>query len=100
MAAMRGMDVTVLRPDGFELPDAVMDKVRQAAEISGGSVKETSDRSDAMEGAQVIYVNSWTSAHHYGDKLAEDELKLELRNWCVGEPFHALPAGWPWSRRH
>ena len=41
MAAMRGMDVTVLRPDGFELPDTIMDKARQAAETSGGLVTET-----------------------------------------------------------
>ena len=87
MAAMRGMDVTVLRPDGFELPDMIMDKARQAAETSGGSVTETNDRSDAMEGARVIYVNSWASARHYGNKRAEDEFKLELRDWCVDEPW-------------
>jgi len=103
MAAMRGMDVTVLRPDGFELPDALMNKARQAAAASGGSVTETSDRSDAMEGARVIYVNSWASTHHYGNKRDEDELKLELRDWCIDEPWfenaasdchfmHCLPA--------
>jgi N-acetylornithine carbamoyltransferase len=87
MAAMRGMDVTVLRPEGFELPDAVMDKARQAAAMSGGSVTETNARSDAMQGSQVIYVNSWSSARHYGNKCAEDKIKLELRDWCVDEPW-------------
>ena len=85
MAAMRGMDVTVLRPEGFELPDAIMDKARQAAAMSGGSVTETDDRSDAMQGSQVIYANSWASTHHYGNKYAEDESKLELRDWCIDE---------------
>ena len=46
MAAMRGMDVTVLRPDGFALPDSVMEKAQQAAAASGGSLRETADRSD------------------------------------------------------
>ena len=32
MAAKRGMDVTVLRPEGFELPDALMSKAAKAAE--------------------------------------------------------------------
>ena len=87
MAAMRGMDVTVLRPEGFELPDAIMDKARQAAAMSGGSVTETNDRTEAMQGGRVIYVNSWASARHYGNKCSEDKLKLELRDWCVDEPW-------------
>jgi N-acetylornithine carbamoyltransferase len=85
MAAMRGMDVTVLRPAGYELPNTIMDKARQAAASSGGSVRESNDCSDAMQGARVIYANSWASAKHYGNKYAEDEIKLELRDWCVDE---------------
>ena len=93
MAAMRGMDVTVLRPEGYALPDVIMAKARAAAQANGGSVTETDDRDLAMEGAQVIYVNSWTSQAHYGDKLAEDDLKHTLRHWCVDEPWfaHAAP---------
>jgi N-acetylornithine carbamoyltransferase len=87
MAALRGMDVTVLRPEGFELPDAIMEKARQAAAISGGSVTETDDRQIAMQGSQVIYANSWASARHYGNKRAEDEIKPELGEWCVDEPW-------------
>jgi len=85
MAALRGMDVTVLRPEGYELPAAIMDKSRQAAAMSGGSVTESDDRSNAMQGCQVLYVNSWASEHHYGDKRSEDKIKLELRDWCVDE---------------
>jgi len=85
MAALRGMDVTVLRPEGFELPDAIMDKARQAAAMSGGSVTETDNRSSAMQDSRVLYVNSWASARHYGNKCAEDEIKPELRDWCVDE---------------
>jgi ornithine carbamoyltransferase len=40
-----------------------------------------------MQGAQVIYVNSWASARCYGDRRSEDELKNELRQWCVDEPW-------------
>lgn len=93
MAAMRGMDVTVLRPEGFELPNIIMDKARQAAAVSGGTVTETATRSEAMQGAQVLYVNSWSSARHYGNKCAEEEFKLELRNWCVDEHWFEHAAG-------
>ncbi len=87
MAAMRGMNVTVLRPDGFELPEPVMDKARNAAEASGGSVRETDDRTLAMEGANVIYAKSWSSTKHYGDRAADQELRRDLDQWCVDEPW-------------
>jgi len=85
MAAMRGMDVTVLRPEGFALPDAVMDKAIAAAEESGGSLVESDDREEAMEGAQVIYAKSWSSTEHYGDRLADEKARSELVDWCVDD---------------
>ena len=87
MAARRGMDVTVLRPEGFELPDAVMQKASAAAADAGGSVRETDDRREAMEGARVIYAKSWSSTRHYGDRLADQALRNELVDWCVDEPW-------------
>lgn len=87
MAAMRGMDVTVLRPEGFELPDALMEKAREAADASGGSIRETDDRREGMEGAQVIYAKSWSSTRHYGDRRADQELRKPLADWCVDEPW-------------
>ena len=87
MAAMRGMDVTVLRPEGFELPAPVMQKAIFAAEEAGGSVVETSDRQEAMEGAHVIYAKSWSSTRHYGDRLADQKLREQHLDWCVDEPW-------------
>lgn len=87
MAAMRGMDVVVHRPPGFELPAAIMHKARAAAEAAGGSLSETEDRREAMEGATVIYAKSWTSTRHYGDQLGDQSLREELVHWCVDEPW-------------
>jgi N-acetylornithine carbamoyltransferase len=87
MAAKRGMDVTVLRPDGFQLPAPVMQKAIFAAEESGGSVRETDDRVEAMEGAHVIYAKSWSSTAHYGDKLGDQKLRESLIDWCVDDPW-------------
>jgi len=83
MAAARGMNVTVLRPDGFELPDAIMQKARQAAEASGGSVDETNDRAAAVDGAHVIYAKSWSSTRHYGDRVEDQDLRNDLDHWRV-----------------
>jgi len=87
MAAKRGMDVTVLRPDGFALPDSIMDKARGAAAASGGSVQESEDREDAMQDAQIIYAKSWSSTAAYGDKIAEKQMRKGLEDWCVDDPW-------------
>ncbi len=87
MEAKRGMDVTVLRPEGFALPNALMQKAAQAAEASGGSIQETDNRVEAMEGAHVIYAKSWSSTQHYGDKLGDEKLRNELIHWCVDDPW-------------
>ena len=87
MAAMRGMDVTVLRPEGFELPDQLMKKAAAAAEASGGSVTETDQRPEAMEGAHIIYAKSWSSTRHYGKKLDDQKLREQYLNWCVDETW-------------
>lgn len=87
MAARRGMDVTVLRPEGFALPEPLMQKARAAADRAGGSVRETEQRAEAMEGAQIIYAKSWSSTRHYGDKLLDQELRRGLDDWCIDEPW-------------
>jgi N-acetylornithine carbamoyltransferase len=87
MAAFRGMDVTVLRPEGFELPEQLMRKAAAAADAAGGSVTETTDRKDAMQDAHVIYAKSWSSTRHYGDRLADQKLREEHLDWCVDEPW-------------
>src|ERR1700716_369793 len=55
MAALRGMEVTVLRPEGFGLPQQVMERARRAAAAAGGAVRETADRREALAGAHVLY---------------------------------------------
>jgi N-acetylornithine carbamoyltransferase len=87
MAAKRGMDVTVLRPEGFALPESLMQKARDAAGASGGTVRETDDRKQGMEGANVIYAKSWSATTHYGNKLRDQELRRGLEHWCVDDPW-------------
>jgi N-acetylornithine carbamoyltransferase len=89
MAAMRGMEVVVARPEGFALPREIMEKARRAASASGGSVTETSDRTAALKGAQVVYAKEWGTTAHYGDAAADARLRAELKDWCVGEPWFA-----------
>jgi N-acetylornithine carbamoyltransferase len=88
MAAMRGMNVTVVRPEGFELPPAIMNKARAAASASGGSVTESDDPREAMRDAHIIYAKSWSSTKHYGDAIADKAAREpHVGKWCVDEPW-------------
>jgi N-acetylornithine carbamoyltransferase len=87
MAAMRGMDVTVLRPEGFALPAPVMDKARRAASAAGGSVRETTDRREALAGAHIIYAKEWGATSCYGDADADAKLRASLSDWCVRDSW-------------
>ncbi len=90
MAAMRGMRVTVLRPDGYALPREIMEKARRAGV---GPVEETSDVRAAMQGADVVYVKEWANTAHYGDEAADAAARRALKHWCLNEDWFAGTAG-------
>lgn len=89
MAAMRGMDVVVLAPEGFELPAPLLEKARRAAALTGGSVRESADRAEALEGAHVLYAKEWGCTRHYGDAERDRALRAGLTDWCVRESWFA-----------
>jgi len=78
MAAMRGMDVMVLRPEGFALPAALMEKARRAASSAGGSVRES---------AHIIYAKEWGATSCYGDTEGDARLRGSLTDWCVRDSW-------------
>ena len=84
MAARRGHEVVVLRPDGYALPISLMDRARAVAAGTGGSISETSDR-EVLAGARVVYAKEWGSTGHYGDAEADAALRAGLRDWQLTE---------------
>jgi N-acetylornithine carbamoyltransferase len=89
MAAQRGMEVVVARPEGFEIPQPLADKARRLAAASGGSFTETTDRAAAMKGARVLYAKEWGSTRHYGDAAGDAALRRRLADWKVDEGWFA-----------
>ena len=87
MAALRGMEVVVLRPEGFALPEPIMAKARRAAALAGGSVRESEDRREALAGAQVLYVKEWAATACYGDAAEDARRRAALTDWCVREDW-------------
>ena len=80
-----------------------MQKAAAAAAASGGSVRETADRDDALTGAHVVYAKEWGSTSHYGNAEADARQRASARRLVRarhlvlarrgGLQAHALPAG-------
>lgn len=81
-----GMDVTVLRPEGYGLEPEVMRLARERVEALGGSLQETDDQEAAYAGADVICAKAWGSLDYYGrfDQEAIDKAPLR-KDWIVDE---------------
>jgi len=85
-AADLGMDVTVLRPEGWGLEPEIMRAARERAESLGGSVQETDDIEAAYSGARVVCAKPWGSLDYYGRFEDEAREKRSLREgWMVDE---------------
>lgn len=93
------MDVTLAYPEGFELPDWVIEEAKANAERTGGSFKITHDMNRAYHGADVVIPKnwgSWSSKHKDVDieafkawKCTEKLMKTASKNVLY---MHALPA--------
>src|SRR5688572_3509846 len=65
-AALTGMEMVVASPSGYELDDAVVDRARNL----GGVIELVSDPFDAVEGADAVYTDVWTSMGQEAEKEA------------------------------
>jgi N-acetylornithine carbamoyltransferase len=100
IAAQRGLELRVLRPEPFALDRELVAEATRIAEFAGGSVSETDDLS-ALNGARVVYAKSWGSLEAYGESEAESALRAPYTDWQVtpdwmertsnGRFMHCLP---------
>ncbi|MBI3552573.1 MAG: N-acetylornithine carbamoyltransferase [Elusimicrobia bacterium] len=72
IAAAAGMNVTIARPEGFDLDPEIMKGVRARCEENGSSLRVTDQVPKAYDGAHVVYAKSWGSIKDYGKPLPSD----------------------------
>jgi len=83
MAAREGYEVTVLRPDEFALDPEVMTSAQQLADDAGGSIHESSDRTQSLSQANVIYAKAWASKTAYSDSEKEQVIRANYQDWRI-----------------
>jgi len=98
-----GMDVTLAYPEGYELPDWVIEKARKNAEENGGSLTLTNDQEEAYRDADVVFPKNWGSwFKNPSTEVVDDTLEANSAWKCTEERMgltardslymHALPA--------
>ena len=59
--AKLGMHFTIASPKGYDIPQAVIKEAEDLAATTGSNVQQTRDPIAAVQGADVIYTDTWTS---------------------------------------
>jgi ornithine carbamoyltransferase len=59
--AKLGMDFCIASPQGYDLNDNALASAREMAKTSGISIQTMRDPKQAVDGADVIYTDTWTS---------------------------------------
>ncbi|UPT73644.1 MAG: N-acetylornithine carbamoyltransferase [Elusimicrobiota bacterium] len=72
MASMAGMNVTIARPEGYDLDPEVMARVKKNCEANGTELNVTADPQTAFDGQHVVYGKSWGSLAEYGKPPSAD----------------------------
>jgi N-acetylornithine carbamoyltransferase len=84
VAAQRGLNLRVLRPDPFALDRDLMAAASAIAAETGGMISESSSLDD-VSGAKIVYAKSWGSLMAYGDAAAEKKIRDKYKEWMVTE---------------
>ena len=98
-----GMEVVLAHPEGYELPEWVIEKAKKNAEENGGSFRVTNDQEEAYRDADIVIPKNWGSwVSNQSDDVLDDILEAN-RHWKCTEDrialsnkdvsyMHALPA--------
>jgi len=94
IASRYGMDVTVARPDGYDLDPEVTAAAKMNCEQNGRAFEVTDDSTAGYEGAHVVYSRNWMSMDAYQDgelqKPAEIEKAMKYTGWTCDAAKMAL----------
>lgn len=99
MGATLGMHVRLAHPPGYGPVERIVARARDLAVASGGSVEFTGEPREAVEGADAVYTDAWTSmgqeaeAEERRDAFARYQVNSTLlRGAPRARVMHCLPA--------
>jgi N-acetylornithine carbamoyltransferase len=81
MASMAGMNVTIARPEGYDLDPEVMLRVKKNCAANGSTLHVTDKVSQSFAGQNVVYGKSWGSLQNYGQPPSSDP--VFRKKWII-----------------
>lgn len=98
--AIMGVDCSIGVPEGYEVDAGILELAQQKAMHSGAVIEQTHDPKTAVENADVVYTDVWTSM---GWEAESDDRVKQFADYQVNEAlveyakkdytfFHCLPA--------
>ena len=83
--SMFGMNIRFVRPEGYDLDNAIMEKAHELAKKSKARIMVTDSIEEGFRGSKVVYAKSWGSIRFYGDKEKESKHRKGLSGWIVDD---------------
>ncbi|MBY0542717.1 MAG: hypothetical protein K2P75_04895 [Sphingobacteriaceae bacterium] len=87
LASRFGMNVTIARPDGYDLDPQVYQTIAKNCQMHDTAFTTTNNHLNCYENAHVVYSRNWMSPHAYKDnvfqKEAEIKFAMEKKEWIT-----------------
>jgi ornithine carbamoyltransferase len=89
VATSLGMDVRMAAPRGYMLPESIVSEASTRAEESGGSLTLVNDPVEAVEGAELLYTDVWTSM---GQEREAERRRIDFAGYQLNRELVARAA--------
>ncbi len=87
VASRFGMDVTIARPEGYDLDPQVYEWTKANCAANGREFKTVDDTESGYDGAHIVYSRNWVTPEAYKDgmfqKQAEIEKAMAFQGWTT-----------------
>lgn len=99
-SAKVGMDIAVATPKGYEMNEGIVERAKKVAQETGAAITITNDPVEAVENADVIYTDVWTSMGYESEQeerkkiFVPYQVNKELASHAKNDYIfmHCLPA--------
>jgi ornithine carbamoyltransferase len=99
-AAHFGLEFRIASPEGYGMPEHIIQEAELIGERTGGTVKTFVDPNEAVEGANIVYTDTWVSMGQEAESAARlkimepyqvnDDLIARADKYTI--VMHCLPA--------